>query len=156
MFTQPAPCVINVPMAKPPVRPVFADAETSATYMRKLRALQPSGPQLQWVARVKGIDPAAQIDIDGAAAFRRAGLFAYVRPSARVALFVFDPNADGPGCWRYESWLIARTTQGDYGYRLDRPIVCDRRMFKPGDAVDAMRQCELETAAEFRGWLGGL
>lgn len=142
-------CSIHVPMAKRGQPVVLTDIASPRL---------PTGPRLDWVTRAKGADVAAMIDVRGVSAWRRAGLYAYARPSPNVGLFVFTPDLDGPG-WRYESWLLTRTDMPDEPGKdrlLHKPIIGDRRMRARGDLVQALIECERETADEMKGWLGGL
>lgn len=142
-------CSIHVPMAK--------RAQPDRTYRFPVEPVVrlATQPQLNWVARIKGVDPVGRIDVMGTSAFRLAGLYAYARPSPKVALFVFDPNPAKDG-WRFESWLCEPDAATPQLHRLRKAIVASRNMGAPGDAVDAMRQCEAETTAAVKGWLGGL
>lgn len=107
---------------------------------RTVATIPALAPRLEWIARVRGVDPVALVDVAGKAAFERAGLYAFAKPSDRVRLFVFAPDASSCGSYRYEGWLVQPGEEGRV-MRLAVPLVATG--WQVGrDAVDAMTACE--------------
>lgn len=141
--------------------------------LREVTPLPATRPKLRWVIDRPGEPVHLSVDVQGQAAFQRAGLYGWVAPSERVRLYLFRPGggltytkAALPRCgavdWRHEAWFVEpvpsdeRKLPFNVGeYRLARPIYCNQ-IVVTADIVEAMEAAELATRNKLRGWLGAL
>lgn len=134
-----APCVLYQ-------FPDGLDRPRKPVVLATILPVEATQPRLQWQARVKGIDVARSCDVAGEAAFRKAGLYAWAAASDTVRLFVFDPNADSHGGYRYEAWVVQRYGDLSSTRHLAAPLVGNRFVCSR-DAVEAMAACERDARA---------
>lgn len=139
-------CILQWPSGRP--------GRSNVPPRGELALVSRAHPRLEWTARVRGLDPVKLVDVAGQHAFRAAGLYAFAKCSPEVRLFVFDPNADHPGCFRYECWLT-RAHDVLVVRQLHMPLV-PNAWVESGDAVEAMIAAERDCKAALLALAGSL